>query len=93
VKINPSILQKELIGLNVKVAKSPNSDLLGISGKVIDETRNTLVVRHENSDKIISKNVAVFHFTMPDRTVVEINGAVILGRPENRVKKQTRRCW
>jgi len=92
-RITPTFVQNEFIGLNAKVVKSTNPNYVGITGKVIDETRNTLVIRHENGDKVVAKNLAVFHFTMPDGSVVEVEGNVIIGRPEDRVKKRLRRRW
>ncbi|MDH5634533.1 MAG: ribonuclease P protein component 1 [Candidatus Bathyarchaeota archaeon] len=81
------------MGLKAKVVRSSNPSYLGISGRVIDETRNTLVIRHQNKDKVIVKEAAVFQFNLPDGTVVEIEGNVILGRPEDRVKKRQKRRW
>jgi len=92
-KITPAIVQHELIGLNVKIVKSTNRNYIGAAGKVIDETRNTLIIRHANTEKTIIKNVAVFHFTMPDGTIVEINGNTILGRSEDRLKRRPKRRW
>lgn len=92
-RVTPAFVQNEFIGLNAKVMKSTNPNYVGISGKVISETRNTLVIRHENEDKVVVKNVAVFHFTMPDGTIVEVDGNIIQGRPEDRVKKRFRRRW
>ena len=91
-KITPTTLQHEFIGLNAEVVESLNPSYVGIKGKVLNETRNTLVILHNKKTKII-KNVAVFHFTMPDGTIVEINGKVIVGRPENRIKKRIKRRW
>jgi len=92
-KVTPAIIRHEFIGLNVEVVRSPNPNYKGIKGKVINETRNTLVVLHKNQNKTIIKEAAVFHFTMPDGTIVEIDGKTIIGRPENRVKKQVTRRW
>lgn len=92
-KVTPTIIQREFMGLNAKVVRSPNPNYIGIKGKVIDETRNTLVVLHKNQKKTVIKEAAVFHFTMPDGTIVEIDGKVIGGRPENRVKKRITRRW
>lgn len=92
-KVTPTVLQQCFIGLNAKVAKSSNPEYIGVKGKVIDETRNTLVISHENREKTIVKDVTVFHFTLPDGTVVEIDGKAIVGRPENRVKKKVKRRW
>ena len=92
-KMTAAIVQSEFIGLNAKVVKSTNPSYRGISGQVVDETRNTLVIRQKNEDKVIVKEVAVFQFTLPNRTVVEIEGKAILGRPEDRVKKRSKRRW
>jgi len=93
VKVSPDILQSEFIGLRARVVKSLHADYLGIKGKVIDETRKTLVILHGNERKTVPKDVAVFHFTMPNGAIVEIDGKAIVGRPENRVKRQVRRRW
>ncbi|MEM2936743.1 MAG: ribonuclease P protein component 1 [Candidatus Bathyarchaeia archaeon] len=92
-KLSPDILQSELIGLHAKVAKSLHADYLGIKGKVIDETKKTLVILHGNERKTVTKDAAIFHFTMPNGTIVEIDGKAIVGRPEDRVKRQVRRRW
>jgi ribonuclease P protein subunit POP4 len=92
-RVTPAILKHEFIGLNAKVVRSTHPNYVGITGKVIDETRNTLVIRHKNKDKVVVKNTAVFHFILPDGTIVEIEGDAIVGRPEDRIKKRPRRRW
>jgi ribonuclease P protein subunit POP4 len=92
-KITPAFVQGELIGLNAKVVKSTNPSLKGMKGVVIDETRNTLTIRHANEDKIVVKNTSAFDFTTPDGTIVEVDGVIITGRPEDRVKKHLKRRW
>ncbi len=92
-KVTPAILQHDLIGLKAKVAKSANSDYVNIDGKVLDETRNTITILHKNRKKMILKSAAIFHFTFPDGTIVEVDGKAIVGRPENRIKKRVKRWW
>ena len=87
------ILQKTLIGLDSEVVSSPHSEYLGIAGRVIDETRNTLVILHDGEKKTIIKGTVVFHFTLRDGTIVEVNGKAIIGRPENRIKRRDWRRW
>ena len=41
----------ELNGLRVRVVDAPNSDLIGISGRVVVETTNTLSVESDASDR------------------------------------------
>jgi ribonuclease P protein subunit POP4 len=92
-KITPAVLQQCFIGLNAKVTRSSNPEYISIEGEVVDETRNTLVILHEEKEKKIIKDAAIFHFTLPDGTVVEIDGKSIVGRSENRVKKKVKRRW
>jgi len=92
-KVTPKIVQHEFIGLKVKVAKSTNPDCAGIKGRIIDETRNTFVLAQDGIEKRVIKETAVFHFTYPDGTIVEIDGKVLVGRPEDRIKRPIRRRW
>ncbi|MCK4952938.1 ribonuclease P protein component 1 [Candidatus Bathyarchaeota archaeon] len=92
-RVTPHILQHEFIGLDIEVARSPNPYYVGITGRVIDETHNTLVIQYNSEKKIIIKDVTVFHFTMPDGTIVEIDGKAIIGRPEKRIKRRIRKRW
>ena len=91
--VTPSIVQYEFIGLETTVIKSSNPHVVGITGRVVDETRNTLTILHNGERKVVIKDTAVFDFVMSDGTVVELNGKVIMGRPEDRIKKRPRRLW
>mgnify|MGYP006267454339 CR=1 FL=1 len=92
-KVTTAFVQGELIGLNAKVVKNANPSCMGITGRVIDETRNTLIIRHENEDAVVVKNLSVFQFVTIEGTVVEVEGHTLTGRPEDRVKKRLRRRW
>jgi len=93
-KVTPALLRHEFIGLEAKVIRSTHPGYIGISGKIIDETKKTLIILGKDGEKrIIPKNVAVFHFKLQDGTVVEVNGKVIVGSPEERLKRKIRRLW
>jgi len=91
--VTPSIVQNEFIGIEAKVVRSSNPHVVGISGRVVDETRNTFTILYNGKRRVVIKDTAVFDFVMPDGTVVEIDGKVIMGRPEDRIKKRPRRLW
>jgi small subunit ribosomal protein S17 len=91
-QITSNVVQHEFIGLEAKVVKSSNPDVVGIQGRVVDETRNTITILH-NKRKVVIKDTAVFEFVMPDGTVVEIDGKLVMGQPEDRLKKRLRRMW
>ena len=93
VKVTPSILQHEFIGLKAKVARSTNRGCIGISGRVLNETRNTFTILHKARAKIVVKETSAFHFTLADGTLIEVDGKALVGQPEDRVKAATRRRW
>ena len=39
-------------------------------------------------EKLIQKDVSVFQFKVPDGTIVEIDGKILLNRPEDRIKRR-----
>ena len=86
-----NIFRHELVGLEVVVVKSTHKDLTGIKGLVVDETRNTIKVEDSKGcEKLIPKKVATFRFTLID-AVVEVDGRIIVARPEDRIKKKFRK--
>jgi ribonuclease P protein subunit POP4 len=91
--VKPSIVQREFIGLEATVVKSSNPSVVGLSGRVVDETRNTFTILQDDNRKVVAKDTSVFDFVMPDGTVVEIDGKVLIGRPDDRIKKRPRRLW
>jgi ribonuclease P protein subunit POP4 len=80
----------ELIGLDTRIIKTSNPSLKRISGRVIDETKNTLKILSWGLTKIIPKNSSFFIFKLPDGTRVKIHGSLLLGKPENRINKMKR---
>jgi ribonuclease P protein subunit POP4 len=86
-----NIMRHELIGLKTIVARSSNLSLVGTRGRIIDETRNTVKLSTRQGDKVVPKGVAVFRFDLSDGTIVEVEGAKLVGRSENRMKARGRR--
>lgn len=87
-----NILRHELIGLDVEVVWDRNPCNIAVSGKVIDESRNTLVIRQGNMTRRIAKQNALFSFSLPEG-VVEVEGQALVGRPEDRAKRKMKRRW
>ncbi len=93
--ITPSnLIYHEIIGLPVRAypRKGPNrtgSPVVG--GVVVDETRQTIVVETgDKQRKRIIKNTHKFRFTLHQGghpVVVEVDGDVLVGTPEKRLKK------
>jgi len=75
----------ELIGLHIIVTDSKNKTLVGLSGKIIDETRDTIIIKTSKGDKKLIKQSIKFQIL--DENNLEINGSKIIGRSEDRIKK------
>lgn len=82
----------ELIGLEVEVARSTDRKMVGMKGKVVDETRNTLVVESGGREKVLPKAACVFRFTLPGGEKAEAEGRMLAVAPEDRPKKLMKYC-
>lgn len=83
---NKNVVLHELIGLNVKVLKSKDKDQKGLEGTVIDETKNTLIVKTKNGIKNLVKIMSVFRFSIDGKRFI-VDGAEINFRPYERIEK------
>jgi ribonuclease P protein subunit POP4 len=92
-KVTPDIIRYEFIGTAAQVAQSTHPGYLGLSGRVIGETKNTFTLDSEGATKSVVKESAVFNFAFNDGTIVEIDGKLLVGRPEDRLKKSIKRLW
>jgi len=92
--VNPkpeNLPRHELIGLQVLVDGSTNRGLVGLSGRVVDETRNTILVEVERKTKRIPKACTSLTFTLPDGQRVRVAGSILVSQPENRISKRMQR--
>lgn len=92
-KISPNIIRCEFIGTEAEILKSRHRGYVGISGRIVDETKNTFVILCDGERKRIVKDSSVFQLNFPDGTTVEIYGGLLVGRPESRLKKSIKRLW
>ncbi|MCL2359717.1 MAG: ribonuclease P protein subunit [Nitrososphaerota archaeon] len=92
-KVTPDIVRYEFIGAQGLVAQSSNMAYRGVGGLVIGESRNTFTFQDQKQTRSVIKDVAIFDFTFSDGTVVEIDGKLLVGRSEDRLKKSVKRLW
>ena len=78
-----SMAQREFIGRRVTVAEHSDPSLRGLTGTVVDETRETLSIEADSGRKRVAKRGGAFDFD--GETVA---GDRIAFRPQDR----TRRC-
>ena len=76
-------MRTEFIGLDVEVLSSPYR---GISGRVVDETKNTFTIESAGTERMVPKPGNEFRFTYEGKNI-DIIGSKIVYRPEDRIKK------
>ena len=81
----------ELIGMEVRIVNCTNKQLKGLTGTVIDETRNMLTIEINKGEKSLPKETCVFSFHLPSGEWVKVNGSLLVARPEDRIKKKLRK--
>ena len=59
---NKNIVMQELIGLGIEVVNSSDISQIGTNGTVIDETKNTLLVKTVHGTKRVIKKISTFKF-------------------------------
>ena len=85
-----NVLRHEMIGLDVLVTCASNPGHVGVRGRIIDETRNTLVILTERGEKRIPKRFSVFRFRLPGGTAVDVDGSSLEMQPERRITMRIR---
>jgi ribonuclease P protein subunit POP4 len=78
----PDAARAEFIGREVRVVNSSCKDLLGLSGVVLDETKNTIIIRTAKGNKTVPKKSCEFEFDK-----ITIQGKRVCHAPEDRLKK------
>ena len=71
------MIKNTLIGMKIEIVDAQNKNLLGLSGKVIDETRNILMLETQKGVKKLIKSQITFKIG-----VNIIKGNHIIRRPE-----------
>ena len=82
-----TILSHEIIGLDVQILDSTSQTSRNISGNIIGETKNTILVRTYRGTKIVpKKSAATIKFALESGACF-ISGSSLIGRPEDRISR------
>ena len=80
-----NVLRHEVIGLDVLVLGAANPLHRGISGRIIDETKNLFAIETQAGVKRIPKMHSRFRLHLAGGELVEIDGSVMALAPEKRI--------
>jgi ribonuclease P protein subunit POP4 len=79
------IVKAELIGKEAAIVDAKNRANIGIKGRIIDETRNTITIDTKSGKKRVIKQNITIEITH-DNKKVRIDGKMLSAAPEERIK-------
>ena len=93
-RISPqNIAKHELVGLSTHIVESKDPNHVCRKGVILGESKEMIRIGTEHGTIAVPKGICVFDMTLPDNTVVRIDGGLLRGRPEDRMKKRLNRSW
>ncbi|MFW9787085.1 MAG: ribonuclease P protein component 1 [Candidatus Thorarchaeota archaeon] len=93
-RITPhNIVRHELVGLSTHIIESKDPNHVCRKGIILGETKEMFQIGTEHGTIAVPKDICVFDMTLPDNSVVRIDGGLLRGRPEDRMKKRLNRSW
>lgn len=82
-----NVIAHELIGIDATIVESQDPTLEKVSGKIVYETKNMLMLNVNNKMKMIPKKVVKLALELPDNSECLVNGSDLVGRPEDRIQR------
>ncbi|MFW9799874.1 MAG: ribonuclease P protein component 1 [Candidatus Thorarchaeota archaeon] len=93
-KTSPTTLtRQELLGLQTHVVSSTDPGLVCKVGTIEHESREMIHLSTERGLVGLPKKVCVFDISLTNGTVVRVDGGLLRGTPEDRLKKRQSRRW
>ena len=79
-----NITSHEFIGLNTMIVKSTNPQVIGLNGRIINETKSMFTINTEKGVKTIAKDTSNWKFSIDGKEIV-VAGSKITKRPFDRI--------
>ena len=79
-----SISSHEFIGLDTEIIQSTNPQVVGLNGRIIDETKSMFTINTERGSKSIAKSTNSWKFSIEGKDIV-VEGSRIAKRPFDRI--------
>jgi ribonuclease P protein subunit POP4 len=79
-----NITKHELIGMNTQITESTNSQIIGLNGTIINETKSMFTLNTNKGTKTIPKTNTTWKFSLENKEV-SINGSKIQKRSFDRL--------
>ena len=74
----------EFIGLDTEIVQSTNPQVIGLNGRIINETKSMFTINTENGVKSIAKSTNDWKFSVQNKDII-VDGSKISKRPFDRI--------
>jgi len=79
-----NITSHEFIGLDTEIIESSNPQVIGLNGRIVNETKSMFTINTTNGLKQIAKSTNSWKFSIENKDVV-VKGTSIAKRPFDRI--------
>ncbi len=79
-----NITSHEFIGLDTEITQSTNQQVIGLNGRIINETKSMFTIDTKNGSKLIAKSTNSWKFSIEGKDIV-VEGSKITKRPFDRI--------
>ena len=79
-----NLTSHEFIGLNTEIVQSTNPQVIGLNGRIENETKSMFTINTENGSKNIAKDTSNWKFSISGADVI-VEGSKIAKRPFDRI--------
>jgi len=79
-----NITSHEFIGLKTEIIQSTNPQVIGLNGRIMDETKSMFKINTVKGIKSIAKSTSDWKFSIESKDVI-VNGSKITRRPYDRI--------
>ncbi len=79
-----NITSHEFIGLHTEITQSTNPQIIGLNGRIVDETKSMFKINTKNGTKSIAKSENSWKFSIENNDIV-VDGSKIAKRPFDRI--------
>jgi len=79
-----NITSHEFIGLHTEITNSSNPQIIGLNGRIVNETKSMFTINTKNGTKSIAKSKNSWKFSIESKDVI-VEGSKIVKRPFDRI--------
>jgi ribonuclease P protein subunit POP4 len=86
-----NIHKHEFLGRTVKVVSQSDKSWEGVTGKIVNETKNTFLMEINGVERVLPKKNTVLSLKIKDEEI-KVDVSKLTFRPEDRIKKAKKRA-